>query len=62
MLTIDCAHDESYLSCVCCAGKMSIDLFGLGLIERDKSVEDIIAGSGVIGTTYSVVSFSRARI
>lgn len=50
-LTIDSAHHKSYLRGVGGAGEVGIDLFGLGLVEGDKSVEDVITSRSIIRAT-----------
>ena len=32
---------------------MGVDLLGFVLVERDETIEDVIASSSVIGTTFS---------
>ena len=52
--TIDRSHDKSNLSCIRCAGKVGINLLGLCLVERDESVQDVIARGIVVGATLVV--------
>lgn len=49
--TVDSTHDESYLCGISCACEMGVNLFGFGLVEGDKSVEDVIASRSIIRTT-----------
>ena len=51
--TIDSSHDESNLRRVGGAGEVSIDLLLLRLVERDEAVEDVVASSRIVGTTYT---------
>lgn len=51
MLTIDGPHDESYLSRVGGTGKVCVDLFCFCLVERNKSVQDVVTSGGVIRST-----------
>jgi len=51
---INGSHDESDLCCICCACEMSVDLFLLGLVERYKSVEDIVASGSIVRATLVV--------
>jgi hypothetical protein len=53
--TIDCCHDKPDLHCICCAGKMGINLLGLMLIERHEPVEDVVASCRIVGATYDNV-------
>jgi hypothetical protein len=50
-LTIDGAHHESDLSCVRGTSEVGVDLFCLGLVQGNESIEDVVAGRSVIGTT-----------
>lgn len=52
MPTVNRGHDESNLRGVGRACEVGIDLLVLGLIQRNESVEDIIASSGIIGASY----------
>lgn len=54
-LTINGRHNESDLHGVCGAGEMGIDLFRLMLVEGDESVENVVAGSLVVGTSCRMV-------
>jgi len=47
-------HDESDLHCICRAGEVSVDLLGLVLVERDESIENVVAGGGVVWATLVV--------
>lgn len=49
MPTVDCRHDETNLSRVSCTSKMSVDLLRLVLIQRNETIENVIARSGVFG-------------
>lgn len=40
---IHCCHDKPDLLCIGGTGEMSIDLFRVGLVEGNKSIQDIIA-------------------
>jgi len=51
---IDGSHHEADLHGVGCASEMGINLLGLMLVERDKSVEDVIACGLVISTAFVV--------
>ena len=46
--TIYCCHDESNLHGVGSASEMRVDLLCLVLIERDESVQNVVAGGSVI--------------
>jgi hypothetical protein len=46
--TIDSRHDESNLHGVCGACEMGVDLLCLVLVERDKSVQDVVARRSVV--------------
>ena len=50
-LTIYSAHDKSYLGGIGCASEVCVDLLGLGLVERYKPVEDVVASRSVVGAT-----------
>lgn len=52
--TIDCSHDEPDLGRIRGAGEVSIDLLLLCLVQRDESVEDVVASGCVVGTTLIV--------
>jgi hypothetical protein len=52
--TIYRSHDETDLHCVCCTREVSVDLFCLVLVERDETVEDVVAGGGVVCATLVV--------
>ena len=54
-LTIDSGHDEANLGCVCGTGEVSVDLLGLVLIQRDETVEDVVASSGIVRATFIYV-------
>lgn len=47
-LTIDCGHDESNLHGIGSACEMCVDLLGLVLVERDESVQDVVACRSVV--------------
>ena len=53
-LTINSSHNETDLHGIGSAGEMSVDLLGLVLVERDETVENVVASSGVIRTTLVV--------
>ena len=36
---------------------MGVDLFGLMLVQRHKAVQDVIARSGIVGSTFSKIRF-----
>lgn len=36
---------------------MGVDLFGLMLIQGYETVEDVIAGRGIVGSTFSKIRF-----
>ena len=46
--TVYCSHDESNLHGICGAGEMGVDLLGLVLVERDESVQDVVACGGIV--------------
>lgn len=48
ILTVDSTHHESYLCGIGSTGEMGIDLFGFGLIQRDKSIENVVASRSII--------------
>jgi len=48
------AHDKSYLGGVSCACKVCVDLFGLGLVQGYKSIEDIVASGSIVRATFVV--------
>lgn len=52
--TIDGCHDETDLVGIRSACKMCVDLLLLGLVERNEAVKDVIASSGIVGTTLVV--------
>ena len=49
--TVDGSHDESNLSGIRGTGEVGVDLFGLVLVQRHESVENVIACRGVVRTT-----------
>jgi hypothetical protein len=51
---VDSGHDESNLHRIGSAGEVGVDLFGLVLVERDESVEDVVARCGVVWTTCCI--------
>lgn len=53
-LTVHSSHDEANLGGVSGAGEVSVDLLLLGLVERDETVEDVVASRGVVGTALVV--------
>lgn len=53
-LTVDSGHDESNLSRVGGASKVSVDLLRLVLVQANEAVEDVVASSGVVVTTFVV--------
>ena len=52
--TINSSHDESNLHGISSTGEMGIDLLGFVLVERDKTIENVVAGSSVVGATLVV--------
>jgi len=54
MLTVNSGHDESYLHGIRRTGEVSVDLLGLVLVQADESVEDVVAGGGVIWASLVV--------
>lgn len=52
--TIDGCHDETDLVGIRSACEMCVDLLLLSLVERNEAVKDVIASSGVVGTTLVV--------
>jgi hypothetical protein len=52
--TVYCRHDESDLHGVGRAGKVSVNLLRLVLVERDESVQDVVAGRSVVGAALVV--------
>ncbi len=49
---VDGGHDEANLHGIGGTGEMGIDLLALMLVERDKTVEDVLACRIVIGTAW----------
>ena len=41
---------------------MSVDLFLLGLVERYKSVEDIVASGSIVSATYSTLAPPQGKL
>ena len=54
VLTVDGSHDESDLHGIRGTREMRVNLLGLVLVQRHEPVEDVVAGSGVIGATLVV--------
>lgn len=52
--TVNCSHDETDLCSVRGACEVGVDLLLLGLVERHKTVQDVVACCGVVGTTLIV--------
>ena len=50
-LTIDGTHHESYLCGVGRACEVGVNLFCLGLVKGNESVEDVVASSSIIWAT-----------
>ena len=50
-LTINSSHHESNLRRISCTRKVSIDLLGFMLVERDEAVEDVVACGSVVSST-----------
>lgn len=53
-LTVHSSHDEANLRGVGGTCEVSVDLLLLGLVERNKAVENVVASRGVVGTTLVV--------
>lgn len=51
---IDGRHHESDLCCICRACEMCVDLLGLGLVERDESIQNVVACRVVVRTSLVV--------
>jgi len=49
---VDGGHDETNLHGVGGAGEVGIDLLALMLVERYKTVEDVLACRIVVGSTW----------
>jgi hypothetical protein len=47
-------HDEPDLGGVGGAGEVGVDLLLFGLVQGNETVEDVVAGSGVVGTALIV--------
>ena len=54
-LTIDSGHDKADLCRVRGTSEMGIYLLCLMLVERDESVEDVVACSSIVGSTFSSI-------
>lgn len=50
--TVDSGHDEANLGRVGGAGEMGVDLLGFVLIQGNEAIEDVVARSSIIGTTF----------
>ncbi len=50
-LTINGAHDKSYLRGVGCASEMCVNLLGLGLVQGYESVKNIVASGSIVRST-----------
>lgn len=50
MITIDSAHHESDLRSVGGASEMCVYLLGLGLVESDESVQNVVACRSIVWT------------
>lgn len=55
--TIHGSHDETDLGGIGGTGKMSVDLLGLMLVQGDETVQDVIAGRGIVGSTFMKIRF-----
>ena len=55
LLTIHGAHDESDLGGVGSACEVSVDLLGLCLVQGNESVQDVIASSSIVWTSYKII-------
>lgn len=51
MRTVDCSHDEANLHSISSTREMCVDLLCFVLVERHESVQDVVASSGIVGTT-----------
>lgn len=52
--TIDRGHDESDLGGIGGTGEMGINLLRLVLVQADESVQDVVAGQGIVVSTFIV--------
>ena len=53
-LTVHSSHDEADLGGVSGAGEVGVDLLLLCLVQGHEAVEDVVAGSGIIGTALVI--------
>jgi hypothetical protein len=53
-LTINGGHDEADLGGIGGAGEMGVDLLGLMLVQADESIQNVVAGQGIIITSFVV--------
>ncbi len=53
--TVDSCHDKADLCGVRGAREVGVDLLRLMLVEGYEPVQDVIAGSGVVGSTFSTI-------
>ena len=49
--TINGSHHKAYLRSVRGTSEVGVYLLGLVLVQRDESVEDVVASRSIIGTT-----------
>jgi len=57
--TVNCRHDEANLHGVGGTGEVGVYLLRLMLIEGNESVQDVVTGGLIIGTTWiALASFS----
>lgn len=53
-LTIDSGHDESDLCSISSTCEMGVDLLRLRLIQRNKTIQDVVARSSIVIATYII--------
>ncbi len=54
--TVDSGHDEANLGRVGGAGEMRVDLLRFVLIQRDETVQNVVASGSIVRTTFRSVS------
>ena len=55
--TVHRRHDESDLGGIGSTSKVGVYLLRLMLVQRYKAVQDIVAGRGIVGSTFFKVRF-----
>lgn len=53
--TIHGRHDEADLGGVGGTSEVSVDLFDLVLVQRDETVQDVVAGRGIVRSTFGKI-------